>query len=114
MVASGSHHSSVLRWVQLQHPNENHHPQTLRSDHRPRLNRWVLCTQRAYIKSTTRGRGWRSAVGLGGAISAGGDANRLEHFRGAAGALARSVRAMAATHTPRPAKDGAAWCYMVV
>ena len=62
-------------------------------------------------QTAARGRGWRPAVGLGGAISAGGDENRPEHFRGAAGALARSIRAMAATHTPRPAKDDAAWCF---
>lgn len=45
----------------------------------------------AYIKSNARGRGWRPAVGLGGAISEKGDENWPEHFRGAAGAFCHCI-----------------------
>lgn len=87
LVGSGSHHCSGLCLVQLHHPLAKWLTQTLRSEHRPRLQRWVSCTHGAYIKSNARGRGWRPAVGLGGAISEKGDANWPEHFRGAAGAF---------------------------
>ena len=82
---------SGLCFVQLLHPSAKEHPQTLRSDHRPRLQRPVWCTRPAYIKSHARGRGWRPAVDLGGAISEKGDDNWPEHFRGAAGAFCHCI-----------------------
>ena len=41
---------SGLCFVQLHHPSAKEHPQTLRSDHRPRLQRWVSCTHRRTSK----------------------------------------------------------------
>ena len=50
LVGSGSHHGSGLCLVQLLHPQAKEHPQTLRSEHRPRLQRWVWCTHRRTSK----------------------------------------------------------------
>ena len=66
LVGSGSHHGSGLCLVQLLHPQAKEHPQTLRSEHRPRLQRWVWCTHRrtSKVMPGVGGGAWRSILGV--------------------------------------------------
>ena len=91
LVGSGLHHGSGLCFVQLSSPFGEIAPPN--SPFRPSTATPAvgLVYAPAYIKSNARGRGWRPAVGLAGAISARGDDNWPEHFRGAAGAFCHCI-----------------------